>query len=72
MCVFHLNFLSTLTLKFFLPRHINFPIGTTTEREVYAAASCCIEGMRLEVTDVAGETAERYAVFDGTGSGNLI
>merc|ERR1712156_511348 len=42
-------------------RHINFPIGTTTEREVYAAASCCIEGMRLEVTDVAGETAERYA-----------
>jgi len=52
-------------------RHINFPIGTTTEREVYAAASCCIEGMRLEVTDVAGETAERYAVFDGTGSGGL-
>jgi len=52
-------------------RHINFPIGTTTEREVYAAASCCIEGMRLTVTDVAGETAERYAVFDGTGSGGL-
>lgn len=52
-------------------RYINFPIGTTTEREVYAAASCCIEGMRLTVTDVAGKTAERYAVFDGTGSGGL-
>ena len=42
------------------------------EHEVYAAASCCIESMRLTVKDVAGETAERYAVSDGTGSGNYI
>jgi len=52
-------------------RYINFPIGTTMEHEVYAAASCCIESMRLTVKDVAGETAERYAVSDGTGSGGL-
>jgi len=52
-------------------RYINFPIGSTMEHEVYAAASCCIESMRLTVKDVAGETAERYAVSDGTGSGGL-
>ena len=69
---YHIYTSKSCVAIFFLPRHINFPIGTTTEREVYAAASCCIEGMRLEVTDVAGETAERYAVFDGTGSGNMI
>ena len=42
------------------------------EHEVYAAASCCIESMRLTVKDVAGETAERYAVSNGTGSGNSL
>merc|ERR1712172_87506 len=52
-------------------RYINFPIGSTMEHEVYAAASCCIESMRLTVKVVAGETAERYAVSDGTGSGGL-
>jgi hypothetical protein len=57
----------SLMMVFF--RHVNFPIGNTVEHEVVAAASCCIEGMRLLVTDVAGETAEAYAMWDGTGSG---
>jgi len=50
-------------------RYTNFPIGTTKEQEVVAAASCCLEGLRLRVTDVSGEVAEAHAIWDETGSG---
>ena len=52
-------------------RYTNFPIGTTKEQEVVAAASCCLEGIRLRVTDVAGKVGEQHAIWDGTGSGGL-
>ena len=39
-------------------RHLNFPIGSNQEHEIIAVASCCTQGMKLRVTDVAGEEAE--------------
>ena len=49
----------------------NFPIGTTKEQEVIAAASCCLEGLRMRVQDVQGKVSEAHAIWDGTGSGGL-
>ena len=51
-----------------IARYENFPIGSTKEYDIVAAASCCIEGMRLLLTDVKGNQAERKAVNDGTGT----
>jgi len=50
-------------------RYENFKVGTKNMHEIYARSVCCNEGMRLHVTDVAGNTADEYAVWDGTGSG---
>ena len=55
-------------IKYYSHRYTNFPIGTTKEQEVIAAASCCLEGLRLRVTDVSGEVAEAHAVWNETNS----
>lgn len=52
-------------------RYVNFPIGTNVEQEVIGAASCCTSGMKLQVTNVAGRTAELTAEWDGTGGSGL-
>ena len=57
------------TIKDYSHRYTNFPIGTTKEQEVVAAAMCCVEGLRLRVTDVSGNVAEAHAIWDETGSG---
>ena len=44
-------------------------MGTKNMHEIFAYSVCCNEGMRLHITDVAGNTADEYAVWDGTGSG---
>ena len=54
------------TIKDYSHRYTNFPIGTTKEQEVVAAAMCCVEGLRLRVTDVSGNVAEAHAIWDGT------
>ena len=56
-------------IDYYSQRYTNFPIGATKEQEVVAEASCCIEKLRLRVTDVSGEVAEAHAVWDETGSG---
>jgi len=50
-------------------RYENFKMGTKNMHEIFAYSVCCNEGMRLHITDVAGNTADEYAVWDGTGSG---
>ena len=49
-------------------RYENFPIGTDGEYEIVAGASCCLEGIELRLTDVAGNQAEMYAQYDGYGT----
>merc|ERR1712226_822607 len=50
-------------------RYKIYKIGSKNEHEIFAYSVCCNEGMRLHITDVAGNTADEYAVWDGTGSG---
>ena len=49
-------------------RYKNFHIGTNQEEEVVAAASCCLEKMRVRVFDVAGNLREETAYNGGTGA----
>lgn len=49
-------------------RYENFAIGTDKEFEVVAAASCCLEGITMRVTDVAGNVAEVEAWNGKTGT----
>merc|ERR1712223_1601322 len=50
-------------------KYMNFHIGTTAEKEVFAAASCCVDSMKLKVQDVGGKTSYAHAFWDGTNSG---
>ena len=38
-------------------RYPLFAIGSTQEHEIYAVTSCCNQGMKIRVTDVAGVEA---------------
>ncbi len=49
-------------------RYDNFPIGSVNEHSVTVSASCCLEGVMLRATDVAGNQ-EEFVAENGGSSG---
>ncbi|XP_059088540.1 putative uncharacterized protein DDB_G0282129 [Tigriopus californicus] len=48
-------------------RYENFNLGTDKEHDIVAAASCCLEGMILRLTDISGNQVEHEAYNSGVG-----
>lgn len=46
-------------------RYENFPMGSNKEQEVSVKASCCLQGVMLRATDIAGNQAEMVADNNG-------